>query len=60
MNKTTMLKSIGAVAAVGGAAMTIGSMFTGKNAVKRKIKKTANKAVKTANMMLDGMQGMFG
>ena len=55
-----MMAGVGAAAAIGGTAMALGSMFSGKRAVKRTIKKTAAKAVKTANAVLDGMQGIFG
>ena len=60
MNKSVMMAGVGAAAAIGGTAMALGSMFSGKRAVKRTIKKTAAKAVKTANAVLDGMQGIFG
>ncbi len=60
MNKSMMLTGVGAAAAIGGTAMAISGMFGGKRAVKRTIRKTAVKAAKTANAMLDGMQGIFG
>lgn len=61
MNKKTMnaTKAIGAVMAVGGAAAVIGSAMSNKNSTKKQIKKTADKAMKTINGVLDGIQGMM-
>ena len=61
MNKKSMTaaKTIGAVMAVGGAAAMIGSAMMNGNSTKRQIKKTAGKAMKTINGVLDGIQSMM-
>lgn len=61
MNKKVMTatKTIGAVMAVGGAAAMIGSAMSGKNSTKKQIKKTAGKAMKTINSVLDSVQDMM-
>lgn len=61
MNKKTMnvTKAIGAVMAVGGAAAMIGSAMGSKNSTKKQIRKTADKAMKTINGVLDGIQSMM-
>lgn len=56
---TTAAKALGAVMAVGGAAAVIGTSVTGKASTKKQIKKTADKAVKTINGIIDGIQGML-
>lgn len=60
MNKKAMTatKAIGAIMAVGGAAAVIGSSMN-KNSTKKQIKKTAGKAMKTINGVLDGIQSMM-
>ena len=62
MNKKTMnvTKTIGAIMAVGGATAMIGSaMMNGNRSTKKQMKKTADKALKTINGVLDGIQGMM-
>ena len=62
MTKKTMnvTKTIGAIMAVGGAAAMIGSaMMSNNNATKKQVKRTANKAFKTINGVLDGIQSMI-
>lgn len=60
MNKKAMTatKAIGAIMAVGGTAAMIGSAM-GNNSTKKQIKKTAGKAMKTLNGVLDGIQSMM-
>ncbi len=60
MNKKTMniTKTVGAIMAVGGAAAMLGSAMT-TNTTKKQIKKTADKAIKTVNNVLDGIQSMM-
>ena len=58
MNKTTMFAGMGAMAA-GGAMLAAGKMFSSKSMAKRKMKKTAKKAYKTVNAVLDGVGKMF-
>lgn len=60
MTMNTIVKGIGTAMAIGGTIAAVGSAMTGKSAAKRKIRKTAAKAVKTVNSMLDGMSGMLG
>lgn len=61
MNKKTMsaTKTIGAIMAVGGAAAMIGSAMMSTNSTKRQMKKTAGKAMKTINGVIDGIQSMM-
>ena len=61
MNKKTMsvTKTVGTIMAVGGAAAMIGSAMMNNNSTKRQMKKTAGKAIKTINGVLDGIQGMM-
>lgn len=59
MNKNQMLKGIGTVMAIGGTAAAISSAMSGSNAAKRKMKKTAVKALKTMNNIMDGVQSML-
>ena len=54
MNKTTMMKGLGAAMAVGGTIAAVGASMTGKSAAKRKMKKTAAKAIRTMDTLLDG------
>lgn len=56
MNKTTMMKGLGAAMAVGGTIAAVGASMTGKSAAKRKMKKTAAKAIRTMDTLLDGVQ----
>ena len=51
------LKGIGAVMAVGGTAAMIGSAVTSTPSAKKKAKKTAAKALKTVNDIIDGVSG---
>ena len=61
MNKkaSNAAKTIGAIMAIGGTAAMIGSAMTGGFLTKKQIKKTADKAVKTINGILDGVQSMM-
>ncbi len=61
MNKkaSNAAKTIGAIMAIGGTAAMIGSAMTGGSSTKKQIKKTADKAVKTINGILDGVQSMM-
>lgn len=61
MNKKTMTvtKTVGTIMAVGGAAAMIGSAMMNGNSTKRQMKKTAGKAMKTINGVLDGIQSMM-
>lgn len=63
MKKKTenIIKGVGAVMAVGGTAAMIGSavMNSGSTSTKKKVKKTADKAVKTINDIIDGVTGMM-
>lgn len=56
---TTAAKAIGAMMTVGGAAAMIGTSMVGKTASKKQIKKTADKAVKTINGIIDGIQSVL-
>lgn len=59
-NKTvSAAKTIGAIMAAGGAAVMIGSTMSGGKSTKKQIKKTADKAVKTINNILDSVQSMM-
>ncbi len=59
-NKTmTATKTIGVIMAVGGAAAMLGTAMMNKNSTKKQMKKTANKAMKTINGVLDGIQSMM-
>ena len=60
MNKTTMMKGIGAACAIGGTIAAVGASMTGKSAAKRTMKKTAAKALKTVDSVLDGVQSILG
>lgn len=61
MNKKTMsvTKTVGTIMAVGGAAAMIGSAMMSNNSTKKQMKKTADKAMKTINGVLDGIQSMM-
>lgn len=61
MNKKTMsvTKTVGTMMALGGAAAMIGSAMMNSNSTKRQMKKTAGKAMKTINGVLDGIQSMM-
>lgn len=56
---TNTAKAIGAVMAAGSAAVMLAATAAGKNNTKKQIKKTADKAVKTVNGILDGIQGVM-
>ncbi len=58
MNKMTMVTGMGAMAA-GGAMLAAGKLLSSKSMAKRKMKKTAKKAYKTVNAVLDGVEKMF-
>lgn len=61
MTKKTMTvtKAIGAIMAVGGTAAMLGTAMTGKGSTKKQVKKTADKAVKTINGIIDGIQNIM-
>ena len=61
MNKKTMTvtKTVGTIMAVGGAAAMIGSAIMNNNSTSKQMKKTAGKAIKTINGVLDGIQSMM-
>lgn len=61
MNRKTMsvTKTIGTIMAVGGAAAMIGSAMMSNTSTKKQMKKTADKAMKTINGVLDGIQSMM-
>ena len=63
MKKKTenIIKGVGAVMGGGGTAAMIGSavMNSGSTSTKKKVKKTADKAVKTINDIIDGVTGMM-
>ncbi|MDR1628716.1 MAG: hypothetical protein LBS36_00655 [Oscillospiraceae bacterium] len=60
MTKKTqsVMKGMGAVAAIGGTIAVISSM-SGKRGSKRKIKKTAMKAAQTVENVLDGISSVI-
>lgn len=61
MNKkmATTTRTIGAIMAVGGAAAMIGSAMGSSKSSKKQIKKTADRAVKTINGIIDSVQAMM-
>lgn len=61
MTKKTqsVMKGIGAVAAIGGTVAVISSMTGSKRGTKRKIKKTAMKAAQTVENVLDGISSVM-
>ncbi len=57
-SKNDIMKYLGAAAAVGGT-MLLGTGIAGSNkTVKKKLKKTANKAIDTVDGIINGMQNM--
>ena len=58
MNKMTMVAGMGAMAA-GGAMLAAGKRLSSAGVAKRRMKKTAKKAYKTVNAVLDGVGKMF-
>lgn len=58
MTKKAMT-AVGAVMAIGGAAAVIGTSMSGKHASKKQIKKTADKAVKAINGIIDNIQSVI-
>ncbi len=55
-NRNDIMKYLGAAAAVGGTVL-LGSGLVGSNrSVKRKMKKTATKALNTVDVLISGMQ----
>ncbi len=58
MNKTTMITGMGAMAA-GGAMLAAGRLLSSKGMAKRRMKKTAKKAFKTVDAMIDGLNRMM-
>lgn len=55
----SVTKTVGTIMAVGGAAAMIGSAMMSNNSTKKQMKKTADKAMKTINGVLDGIQSMM-
>ncbi len=55
-SKNDMLKYLGAAAAVGGAVLLGSGMMSGKKSMKRKVKKTANKALDAVDGILNSVQ----
>ncbi len=54
----TVMKSVGAVMTIGGAAMMGSGMMAG-NAVKKKAKKTAIRAIDTMDDLITGVQNLM-
>ncbi len=56
-----IMKGVGAVMAVGGTAAMIGSAVSSSSSLstKKKVKKTADKAVKKINDIIDGVSSMM-
>ncbi len=61
MTKKTMTaaKTIGAIMAVGGTAAMLTTAMSGKSNTKKQVKKTADKAVKAINGIIDGIQSVM-
>ncbi|MCL2514015.1 MAG: hypothetical protein FWF08_08945 [Oscillospiraceae bacterium] len=67
MNKTMSnktMKGLGTALAIGGAAAVIGTAVSKRShhsmVNKRKVRKAADKAVKTVESIIDGVQGIMG
>ncbi len=57
-SKNDMLKYIGAVAAVSGTMLLGTGLMSNKKSLKKKVKKTANKALDAMDGILSSVQGM--
>lgn len=57
-SKNEMIKYIGAVAAVGGTMLLGTGLMTNKKSLKKKVKRTANKALDAMDGILSSVQGM--
>ena len=57
-SKSDMLKYIGAAAAIGGTVLVGSSMMNSKKSLKKKVKKTANKALDAMDGILCSVQDM--
>lgn len=59
-NKTmSAAKALGAIMTAGGAAVMIGTAMSSGKSTKKQIRKTADKAVKTLNSIIDSVQSMM-
>lgn len=57
-SKNDMMKYIGAAAALGGTMLLGTGLMSGKKSLKKKVKKTANKALDAMDGILSSVQGM--
>ena len=57
-SKNDMMKYIGAAAAVGGTMLLGTGLMSNKKSLKKKVKKTANKAIDAMDGILSSVQGM--
>ena len=57
-SKNEIIKYIGAVAAVGGTMLLGTGLMTNKKSLKKKVKRTANKALDAMDGILSSVQGM--
>lgn len=57
-SKNDMIKYIGAAAAVGGTMLLGTGLMSDKKSLKKKVKKTANKAIDAMDGILSSVQGM--
>lgn len=57
-SKNEMIKYIGAVAAVGGTMLLGTGLMTNKKSLKKKVKRTANKAIDAMDGILSSVQSM--
>lgn len=55
-SKSEMMKYFGAAAAVGGTMLLGAELLSGKKSMKRKVKKTANKALDAVDGILNSVQ----
>ncbi|MBE6717480.1 MAG: hypothetical protein E7573_11250 [Ruminococcaceae bacterium] len=58
-SKSDILKYVGAAAAVGGTVLLGSGLMSDKKSVKKKMKKTAAKAVNAMDTILTGMQNIM-
>ncbi len=57
-SKNDMMKYIGAAAAIGGTMLLGSGIVSGSKSMKKKMKKTANKALNTVDEIISGMQSI--
>ena len=57
-SKNDMMKYLGAAAAVGGTMLLGAELLSGKKSMKRKVKKTANKALDAVDGILNSVQNI--